>query len=116
MDRHRDRPDGRAERPDLSHRVLRRMRPQRRETARRPGTGTLPALECQPRRPPHLGTAATRRTKPAPITTAPAWPPRAATPALGMPFTGLPNTYRGTPVQRPFYGTKVSHLRKGPPP
>ena len=33
-----------------------------------------------------LGTAATRRAKPARITTAPARPPRAATPALGMPF------------------------------
>ncbi len=43
---------------DLAHRLPRRMRPQRRETPRRPGPGPLPALERQPRRPPHLGTAA----------------------------------------------------------
>ena len=36
--------------------------------------------------PPHLGTAAARRTKTARITTAPARPPRAATLALSMPF------------------------------
>ena len=63
-DRHRDRPDGRPQRPDLAHRVLRRMRPQRRETALRPDAGTVPAVECQPRRPPHLGTAAPVRVNP----------------------------------------------------
>ena len=52
------------QRPDLAHRVLRRMRPQRRETARRPDAGTVPAVECQPRRPPHLGTAAPVRVNP----------------------------------------------------
>ena len=40
----------------------------------------------QPRRPPHLGTAATPRIKPARITTGTGWLPRAATPALSMPF------------------------------
>src|SRR5260370_13871492 len=35
------------------------MRPQRRETPLRPGPGTVPALERQPRRPPVLGTATT---------------------------------------------------------
>src|SRR6266851_9266639 len=61
------------------------MRPQRRETAHRPGTGTLPPMERQPRRPPHLGTAPAHRINPAQITPAPAWPPRTATSALGMP-------------------------------
>ena len=70
LDRHRHRPDGRPEPPDLAHRLPRRMRPQRRETPRRPGPGPLPALERQPRRPPHLGTATAiarinpRRTRP----------------------------------------------------
>src|SRR5260370_31299909 len=35
------------------------MRPQRREPPLRPGPGTVPALERQPRRPPVLGTATT---------------------------------------------------------
>src|SRR6266702_6099798 len=35
------------------------MRPQRRETPLRPGPGTVPALERQPRTPPVLGTATT---------------------------------------------------------
>src|SRR5260370_24203724 len=35
------------------------MRAQRRETPLRPGPGTVPALERQPRRPPVLGTATT---------------------------------------------------------
>src|SRR6266702_8498276 len=33
------------------------MRPQRRQSPHRDSTGTLPALERQPRRPPHLGAA-----------------------------------------------------------
>src|SRR5947209_7557132 len=37
------------------------MRPQRRETPRRPGAGTVPALERQPPRPPDLGTTPARR-------------------------------------------------------
>src|SRR5713101_8402959 len=40
------------------------MRAQRRETPVRAGAGTVPALERQPRRPPHLGTAPARRVKP----------------------------------------------------
>ena len=68
--------DGRPECPDLPHRLPRRMRPQRRETPRRPGAGTVPALERQPRRPPRLGTAAPARIKPARITPSPAWPPQ----------------------------------------
>src|SRR5713101_8381284 len=42
-------------------------------------------MERQPRRPPHLGTAPAHRINPAQITPAPAWPPRTATSALGMP-------------------------------
>ena len=45
LDRHRHRRDGRAERPDLPHRLPRRLRAQRRQAARRPGPGTIPALE-----------------------------------------------------------------------
>ena len=56
--------DGRPEHPDLPHRLPRRMRPQRREAPRRAGAGTVPALERQPRRPPHLGTATARPDKP----------------------------------------------------
>src|SRR5882724_6229130 len=41
------------------------MRTQRPEAAHRPGPGTLPALERQPRRPRHLGTAATTPINPA---------------------------------------------------
>jgi len=44
--------------------LTQRMRPQRRQAPHRPGTGTLPALERQPRRPPHLGTAAPVRVNP----------------------------------------------------
>src|SRR5712671_1716461 len=40
------------------------MRAPRRETPVRAGAGTVPALERQPRRPPHLGTAPARRVKP----------------------------------------------------
>jgi len=60
------------------------MRPQRRQAAHRAGAGTVPALEHQPRRPPHLGTATARRINPARITPLPAWPPGTATPAIGM--------------------------------
>ena len=59
LDRHRHRPDGRPQHHHPAHLIPRRMRAQRRETACRAGTGTLPALERQPRGPPHLGTAAT---------------------------------------------------------
>ena len=78
--------NGRTQPPDLAHRLPRRMRPQRCETARRPGAGTLPALERQPRRPPGLGTASARRIEPARITPPPARLPRTATPAISMPF------------------------------
>jgi hypothetical protein len=63
-DRHRERPDGRAEHPLLSHRLPRRMRPQRRQAAHRPGPGTVPDLERQARGPPGLGTATARRIYP----------------------------------------------------
>ena len=51
-------------------------------------TGTLPALERQPRRPPHLGTATARRINPARITPIPAQPPETATPDVGVPTHG----------------------------
>jgi hypothetical protein len=41
------------------------MRPQRRETARRPRAGTVPPVDREPGRPPRLGTAAPARIKPA---------------------------------------------------
>ena len=94
LDRHRHHADGRLEPPDLAHRLPRRMRPQRRETPNRPGPGPLPALERQPRRPPHLGTAAaTARIKPATNTPAPAWLPNRPRRLSACHFTGLPNTY-----------------------
>src|SRR3984885_11297799 len=61
LDRHRHRADGRPERPDLPHRIPRRMRPQPREAPHRPGPGTLPALARRPPKPPRLGTAAPAR-------------------------------------------------------
>ena len=74
------------QRLDLADCLPRRMRPQRRQAAHRAGAGTVPALERQPRRPPHLGTATARRINPARITPPPTWPPTTATPAIGMPF------------------------------
>ena len=48
LDRHRHRRDGRAEHPHLSHRLPRRMRPQRRQTAHRAGTGTFLPWNASP--------------------------------------------------------------------
>src|SRR6266545_4222211 len=94
LDRHRDRRDGRPERPDLAHRLPRRMRPQRRKTPHRPGPGTIPTLERQPRRPPRLGTATPQaRLNPCPANhhgAAHTNQPRRLWPC---PLTGLPNTY-----------------------
>ena len=63
LDRHRDGADGRAEPAHLPDRLPRRMRPQRRKAAHREGTGTVPALEGQPRGPPRLGPAAPARIR-----------------------------------------------------
>jgi hypothetical protein len=68
----------------LAHRLPRRMRPQRRQAAHRAGAGTVPALERQPRRPPHLGTATARRINPT-NNAATGMPPRTGTPAISMP-------------------------------
>ena len=54
-----------AEHPDLAHRLPRRMRPPRRKTAHREGAGTVPALDREPGRPPHLGPAPAIRIRPA---------------------------------------------------
>src|SRR6266536_1046515 len=86
LDRHRHRPDGRPERPDLAHRLPRRMRPPRRKTSRRPGPGTIPALERQPRQPPRLGKATQEaRLTPAPRKSPRRRPREPATPAIAMP-------------------------------
>src|SRR5262249_39984726 len=56
--------NGRAQRPDLPHRLPRRLRPQRQQAPLQAGPGTVPALERQPRRPPYLGTTAPPRLNP----------------------------------------------------
>src|SRR6266516_4893980 len=86
LDRHRDRRDGRPERPDLADRLPRRVRPQRRKTPHRPGPGTIPTLERQPRRPPRLGTATPQaRLNPPPPHITTARPHEPATPPIAMP-------------------------------
>src|SRR6266480_567903 len=61
------------------------MRLQRRQAPVRPGPGTVPALDRQPRRPPHLGAATSAaRLAPHPATTT-APPREPATPAIAMP-------------------------------
>ncbi len=47
---------------------------------------TVPALERQPRGPPHLGPAAARRRNQQSVTPQPTWPPANATSVVGMPF------------------------------
>ena len=46
----------------------------------------VPALERQPRGPPHLGPATAERQNPRPVTPPPAWPPAIATPGVGVSF------------------------------
>jgi hypothetical protein len=76
----------------LPDRLPRRMRPPRRKAPVRRGTRPVPALERQPRGPPHLGPATAERQNPGPVTPPPAWPPAIATPSFGVPFhrTGVP--------------------------
>ena len=94
LDHHRDCPAGRAEPCYLPDRLPRRMRSPRRKAPVRRGTRPVPALERQPRAPPHLGPATAERQNPGPVTPPPARPPAIATPGSACPFTGLPSTYR----------------------
>jgi hypothetical protein len=88
--------------PDLAHCLPRRMRPQCRQAPGRAGPRTVPALERQPRKPPHLGAAAARRIKPHEIprthrhgpVNRPRWP-------SACPSTGLPNNYVKVRVMDP---------------
>ena len=61
----------------------------------RPGPGTVPALDRDPRRPGRLGTATPPRLTPPP-TASRRHHGETVTPRPGMPSTGLPNTYTGS--------------------
>ena len=75
------------------HRLPRRMRTQRRQAADRPGTRTVPALERQPRTPPHLGTASVGRINPRDIASAGVAAINRSRRQSPCPLIRLPKTY-----------------------
>jgi hypothetical protein len=84
-----------------------RLTSKARETAHRPRTGTVPAMESQPRRPPHLGTTTAIRARRTRITLAPTT--RTVTPTIGLPsyrtseylrIDAKKNTWRRKPINR----------------
>src|SRR5271157_6291754 len=81
------------------------MRPQRRQAPHRGETGTLPALERQPRRPPHLGTATARRINPRTNNAHTGAAPETATPDVGVPAHGTSEYLRGWRPSRASTGS-----------
>ena len=91
---------GRAEHHHLPDRLPRRMRPPRRKAPVRRGIQPVPALERQPRGPPHLGPATAERQNPRSVTPPPAWPPAIATPGVGVSFHRTSEHLRSIALRR----------------